>query len=296
MQNPTSHTCAIIVTFNPILENVKKLCLQLLKQNCDVIIVDNSAYEIDLKEVPSVQYVWLKENKGIAYAQNVGIRTAKDQSYKYLIFFDQDSHIPNDFIFTLLEPMLSKGYKICAPVFYDEQRGFEYAITNIHKTGAREKLYSAGKEHHYQSSVVISSGTIVDVEIFNKVGLMDEGLFIDYVDTEWCLRCFSQNILINIIPTAKMLHSIGDKSFSLFGFTVPVHSASRRYYRVRNSFHLLRYTHVPKKMAIREIAFSFAHSIILSLTQPHKLKYLKSLLWGMIDGIMNVKGDNKHRI
>lgn len=54
--------------------------------------------------------------------------------------------------------------------------------------------------------------------VFERVGVLDERLFIDYVDTEWCLRCAAQGITVRIIPAASMTHSIGDKSPSLAGF------------------------------------------------------------------------------
>jgi len=88
-----------------------------------------------------------------------------------------------------------------------------------------------------------------------------------------------------------MIHSIGDNSLNFFGFCVPVHSAVRRYYRVRTSFHLLRFKHVPNWLASREISFCFIHSLILIFTQKNKKEYLFSFFAGIRDGILNVRGE-----
>ncbi|QLK60819.1 rhamnosyltransferase [Enterobacteriaceae bacterium Kacie_13] len=291
MNKKINDICAIIVTYNPNINPVLNLATELAGQMCDVIVVDNSPVMSKILNSQLFNYIWLGGNRGIATAQNVGINFCIESGYKTIIFFDQDSNINEQFIATLFKPMQENDFKICAPTFYDEKKGFEYAITNVRKSGARVKIFSEGKTEPFTSSIVISSGTIVRTDVFEQVGLMDDGLFIDYVDTEWCLRCFSENILVHIIPQAKMIHSIGDKSFNIFGFCVPVHSPARRYYRVRNAFHLFRYKHVPKLLAIREISFCFIHSFILIFKQKNKKEYLYSFLAGIRDGVLNVRGE-----
>lgn len=291
MSEKINDICAIIVTYNPTICPVLNLAKQLSDQMCDVIVVDNSFVMNEILNSQLLNYIWLGGNKGIATAQNVGIKFCIESGYKTIIFFDQDSNINEQFISTLFKPMLENNFEICAPTFYDEKKGFEYAITDVRRNGTRVKILSEGKTQPFTSSIVISSGTIVRTDIFKQVGLMDDGLFIDYVDTEWCLRCFSKNILIHIIPQAKMIHSIGDNSLNFFGFCVPVHSAVRRYYRVRNSFHLLRFKHVPNLLAIREISFCFIHSLILIFTQKNKKEYLFSFFAGIRDGILDVRGE-----
>lgn len=281
---------AIIVTYNCDSDRVIKLISQLQRQNANAIVIDNSDIKNNELEVHADWYCWLGGNKGIAAAQNIGITYGLNTGYQYFIFFDQDSAISDSFLITLYSHAKNEGYEVCAPVFFDEEKGFEYAITDIKKNGRRIKIRSAGTKESFTSSTVISSGTLVNKDVFEKVGLMDETLFIDYVDTEWCLRCFSKGILVHIIPQARMLHSIGDKSLQISKFTIPVHSAIRRYYRVRNSILLFRYSHVPKRLALREVCFCVIHSIILIMTQKNKPAYLKTFLKGIFDGLKGKTG------
>lgn len=292
MINISNEICAVIVTYNPVVNRVIDLVGQLKQQGCDAIIVDNSNYPSEILYECTTDYKCLHKNVGIAKAQNIGIEECLSRKYKYVIFFDQDSSINPTFIRTLLQPLCENSYNICAPIFFDEKKGFEYAIIDINKNGKRRKIFSEGKVEPFTTSTVISSGTVVRADIFDSVGLMDDDLFIDYVDTEWCLRCFSKGIIVHVIPSARMIHSIGDKSFNLFGFCVPVHSPLRRYYRVRNSLHLLRYNHVPKLLAIREIIFCIIHTYILLFKQKQKREYLTSFVTAFKDGLLNVKGEN----
>ncbi|MBF4438429.1 glycosyltransferase family 2 protein, partial [Vibrio anguillarum] len=86
-----------------------------------------------------------------------------------------------------------------------------------------------------EASCIISSGMAVRKNILDSVGVMDDSLFIDYVDTEWSLRARYLGNLILVDPQLVMGHEIGTDNLKLFKWRVPVHSASRRYYRIRNS-------------------------------------------------------------
>lgn len=108
-KNENNDTCAIIVTYNPIVSRVKKLINSLEEQNCDYFVIDNSPNKID--DLTTERYKWLGGNKGIAQAQNEGIQWALEAKYPYIIFFDQDSDIQKEFVPTLLSAMKKKILK-----------------------------------------------------------------------------------------------------------------------------------------------------------------------------------------
>ncbi|EJG1990349.1 TPA: rhamnosyltransferase [Vibrio parahaemolyticus] len=275
---------SVIVTFNPVYSKVSNLVNMLHQSGVTPIVVDNRSndeFELDCTLIK------LSLNRGIAFAQNIGIKEARSKGAKSIIFFDQDSILPDlDFINKLSLPISNRDTLISAPIFIDEARGFTYPIVDIDRKGNRTKIYPTTHDSPFVVSNVISSGTLVNIEVFDTVGLMSDELFIDYVDTEWCLRCAKHDYQILVIPSAVMYHSIGDSSFSLLGFNIPKHSPLRRYYRVRNSFFLLRQRHVPKLMAIREVAFSIVHQLLLvSAGKGERRKYLKFLFFGVFDGI-----------
>ncbi|MBM7072105.1 glycosyltransferase family 2 protein [Shewanella sp. 202IG2-18] len=256
----------------------------LVRNHVVPVIVDNAS---SLPVIAPCEIIHLDSNYGIAKAQNVGIEYVLEKNAEVVIFFDQDSSINDDeFIAQLYEPITNNITKISAPVFIDNERGFTYPIVEITKNGGRIKHYPTETTAAFRVNNVISSGTMVEANVLKQVGNMAEPLFIDYVDTEWCLRAYSKGFDVLIVPTARMIHSIGDKTLKIGRYYVPKHSSFRRYYRIRNAFYLLRLSYIPKRMAIREITFSIIHQWILILfSKEERLDYLKSLCRGLKDGV-----------
>ncbi|OTG56122.1 rhamnosyltransferase [Acinetobacter sp. ANC 4204] len=284
---------AVIITFNPNVDNVSKLAQSLLLQNVNVVVVDNnSKNKSDLNSLMSTHSIMLSDNVGIAKAQNVGIDYAEENNAEYVVFFDQDSSIPDNYIDDLIsdyKQLEIQGLKIGAigPRFIDERFGFYYKTVNITKHGFREKMDVSSIDYPKHSALLISSGSLVSVETLKSIGLMRENYFIDYVDTEWCIRAEANGYKNYVSSKASMMHTIGDDVLQFKYFNVPVHSPFRRYYRVRNAYYMYREPHVPKLLAIREIIFNLVHQLILILFISKKKEYIASYLRGVKDGILH---------
>ena len=280
---------AVIVTYYPDLDRLKELVMTFKVEGIDTIIIDNTPIAPDFTDIYG-EFICNEKNIGIAAAQNIGIIHGKKIKTNWIWFFDQDSSVSQQFIIKFIKDMQSNNNElIFAPCFLVEKKKFEYSIVDINKSGKRKKIIPSQIDGDFYTSVAISSGTLSHISVFDKVGVMDENLFIDYVDTEWCLRCFQAGLKIRIIVNAHMYHSIGDNTIEIWRFKIPIHSPQRRYYRIRNSIKLLKYRHVPKRLAYREILFSFIHQLILIIINPKRLEYSYYFIRGLIDG---VKGKN----
>jgi len=287
--------CAVIVSFNPEPTNLQRLTDQLLACGVSVCLVDNnSGNKEQISSIyptsAAVKVFFLEENTGIAHAQNVGTQFALDHDYAYVVFFDQDSTIDSAFIQQQVrefEHIRSVQPRLAAlgPAFVDKKHGFHYKIVNINRHGRRTKIDTQHLEQPFAASLIISSGSLVAADALRDIGPMDERFFIDYVDTEWCLRAHAKGYVIFVNPQVKMQHAIGDNSLKLFRWRVPVHSAFRRYYRIRNAFFLLKMPHVPTLLAVREITFNLVHQMVLILFGQNKLAYVRSLWRGLKDGL-----------
>lgn len=286
----------IIITFNPS-NNVINLINALKAQNVTPVIVDNGSKNFDfslIEQDPDCYLLKLTDNLGIATAQNKGIEKVLELGAKYILFFDQDSTIPENFVENMMDDyqlISDQNIKIGAlgPRFIDERYGFYYKTISITKHGLRTKHDVSDIQQPVNSTLLISSGSLVSVDTLQKVGLMRDDYFIDYVDTEWCLRAESLGFKNYISAEAIMKHTIGDNVINLKVINVPVHSAFRRYYRVRNAFLMLREPHIPTLLVVREIVFSFIHQIILIFTQKSKWDYVKSYFRGLSDGIRSFR-------
>lgn len=281
---------AVIITFNPNVDNVFKLVESLLLQSVNVVVVDNNSNnKSDLNSLMLAHTIMLDDNLGIAKAQNIGIDYAEKNNAEYIVFFDQDSSIPDNYINNLMfdyKQLKIQGLKIGAigPRFIDDRHDFYYKTISLSKSGFRKKMDVSNITQPIHSSLLISSGSLISVETLKNVGLMRENYFIDYVDTEWCIRAESQGYKNYMSSKAVMRHTIGDKILQFGFFNVPVHSPFRRYYRVRNAMYMLHEPHVPFLLFIREMIFNFVHQMILVCSEKEKKAYLKSYLNGIRDG------------
>ncbi|MGL9750644.1 MAG: hypothetical protein ACR5LC_03620 [Symbiopectobacterium sp.] len=134
-----------------------------------------------------------------------------------------------------------------------------------------------------EATFIIASGCLIRMEILDRVGIMKEELFIDYIDIKWFLRAKSLGYEIFISPYAKMAHSIGDRRTSIMGRSVSVHNPIRRYYLTRNSFYLMRLSYVPLGYKLREAIFNVLRIAVSIATSKECYQYIKYGVLGIRD-------------
>ena len=293
----TTNVGVVVISFNPEIENLKNLVNQLLiYKNILVYVVDNaSSFNVDVGiQDERLKLIKLKENTGIAKAQNVGIDYAEKNNAEYIVFFDQDSTIPDNFINDLMfdyKQLEIQGLKIGAigPRFMDERFSFFYPSIN-YNNGKRERIDTENINKPTKSTLLISSGSLVSTSTLLSVGLMRENYFIDYVDTEWCFRAESKGYNNYISSRAVMKHAVGDNMIENRYFKTPIHSPFRRYYITRNAFYMLKEPHIPKGVAIRQIFVNFIQQIIIIINEKNKKGYIMSFYSGVKDGLKYLVG------
>lgn len=265
----------ILVTWNRLVNLNKHLLF---------IFVDNSDYMADSLVGDNCFYIPLHENMGIAYAQNAGIREAASRGVRYVVFFDQDSEVPEGYFKAIAEEY--ERIKECHP---------NLALlgpTIINKT--RGKTYKSEKGHPHDgytiTSALISSGTIAETRTFQEVGMMDESLFIDDVDFEWCWRAESKGYVCARTFQVRLRHKVGQADKRFLGFPIIVSSPTRYYYQCRNHIILLRRRYVPLSWKLKSSVRKLAELIVVPIYSKDGLKTLKEMLRGVYAGLANHKG------
>ncbi len=283
---------SVIVCYWPDEPQLIQLCESLLADGAKVILVDNTEtpYLADQQQLAGCQLITLGLNKGIACAQNAGVAMATAADADVIVFFDQDSKIKQGFLQALVSPLNIGEPDIVSPLYFDDISNVELPSLRVNRYGVSSTVHRSDSSIPYLVDVVISSGTAATKEVFEVAGYLDEGLFIDYVDTEWCLRCRSLNIPIRVVPSAVMHQRIGGKAVSFGVTTLFVHSPIRCYYQLRNCFHLFRRRHIPILFALREMGSIFFSRALLLLIVDDKLVYAKAYLCALRDGIKGVVG------
>ncbi|MCH5596835.1 glycosyltransferase family protein [Niabella ginsengisoli] len=164
----------VVILYNPasdVIQNIRSYAKKLSK----LYIFDNSdaVVPLDLKELGSnIVYTADGINKGIAERLNQAAAQAMAEEGDWLLTMDQDSFFDEQALDIYFSCITSSKEKEQVAMF-----GLEYE----QKTGA---LNCESEE----TSFLITSGSLVNLELFKKIGGFDERLFIDEVDSEYCLR------------------------------------------------------------------------------------------------------------
>lgn len=283
---------SVIVCYQPDVPQLAKLCENLLCDGSRIILVDNTdtPYLSNQQQPAGCQLITLGKNTGIAHAQNVGIATAMADGADVIVFIDQDSMIEPGFLGTLVSELKVGTPDVVSPLHLDASSHAELPSVRVNRYGLPKAVHRGDSLAPYPVDIVISSGTAATREVFLLAGMLDEDFFIDFVDTEWCLRCRSKQIPIRTVPSAVMLQRIGSKSVNLGIATVLIHSPARCYYQLRNCFHLFHKQHIPTLFALREMFSVFFNRALLLLIARDKFAYTKAYLCALRDGMRGVTG------
>lgn len=147
-----------------------------------------------------------------------------------------------------------------------------------------------------EADFVISSGSLMPVSVLDDIGPMDENLFIDHVDTEWCLRAQSKGYRLFGVPGARMVHTLGDSRKRIWFLrrrNVPHHSPFRYYYILRNSILLQRRKYIPLKWRFAELLRSVRVVIFYGLFPANRLQCLQYMFKGIWHGLKGISGPYK---
>jgi rhamnosyltransferase len=294
---------AVVVTYNPEYSELFSQILFLNPQVEKIWLIDNSSkipFDKKLNALGlggKVQLHSLAFNLGLGAAQNIGIKLAREKGATHVLILDQDSQPMVDMVKKLLnaiDELLSTGLSIAAvaPVYEDRIKGASSGFVRLGWFDYK-KVYVSSKDDPLEVDFLISSGSLIPVEAFDVVGLIDEDLFIDHVDTEWCMRALSKGLKLFGVPSARMIHSLGNKR-KRFWFlrwrNVPYHSPFRYYYMLRNGVLLQKRPYIPWKWRIGEFMRHWQMLLFFGFWGEGSFKRLAMMLRGLRDGIKGVQG------
>lgn len=243
MTNHRTDIALLIVLYNP--NSEEKNRIQRIARDFQGVLVDNSSVpSYTSNAVGKMRYIPLGYNAGIAKAQNEGIKFLMyNDNIRFIVFFDQDSVIPEAYPFKIasefqrIDAMKSGALFCLGPKVCDKNDGEEYHSV-IHRDCPVEKGFQ-------QKSEIISSGSCVSVDKIKAVGLLDERLFIDFVDTEWCFRSYAKGFICGITNSVELNHKVGKKKLHLGKHIIIVSAPVRYFYQYRNLIFLSVRRYVP---------------------------------------------------
>lgn len=291
---------AVIVCYHPDWQAVESLARRVLASpGVDVLMVDNSdgapavgAAKHAVGNLPITTIV-PGANVGLGAAHNLGIREARRRGCAMVLLLDQDSQIDADAIGALRSAYLAlraKGVQVAAvgPTFVDPRDGYVYPFVSMR--GLRSVALRPGKGDVAECDLLISSGSLIALEAVDAVGELDESLFIDYVDIEWCLRARSAGWKVFGVGGARMTHAIGESTLTVLGYRLPLHPPPRQYFLVRNAVLLLARAGVPWPWRIRLAYRVCGQLAVFPFLCPPRAKRARWMLRGLVDGLCSRGG------
>lgn len=292
---------AVIVTYHPLINELHDLISSVHSSLKSIVIVDNNSNNIDEIErtasaFDTVKVLKLSSNAGIGRAQNEGIQfLLNDSDIEAVILFDHDSHPEPDMINNLVQQykrLTSQGCKVGAvgPAFIDPRTRNRYPIPFF--SGLRLlKIYPPqGSTEPVLCSFLIASGCLMPRKVLEEVGLMNAGLFIDYIDIDWSFRAIAAGYSLFTCPDALMMHQVGDSRLKVFGREISIHSPLRRYYLARNSVLMMRMKHIGWQYKLRESFYTVSRVFVFLLFVEKRATYLKYICKGWYDGLLGRTG------
>jgi rhamnosyltransferase len=286
--------CAVIVSYCPDLSRLQALVESVAQQADLVVIVDNGSssdalsFLRHLVESAGIKLIEFGENRGIAAAHNAGIHYAMENAFIYVLLLDHDSRLLPDCVPQLLQAsrrLAASGVKVAAvgPQYNDETSAQRAPFLRFYRWSFR-KIYAQSVSEVIETSVLISSGSLISCETLQAIGLMDETLFIDGVDWEWCFRAAALGYRLFGVGAAIMQHSLGDSGIRVLGRILPLHSPLRHYYVYRNTVLMCRMVQIPFSWKLHFSLRLIVRFFIYLLLAPRRRERCRLIWQGLHDG------------
>lgn len=266
---------AVVILYHPpkdAISNIKTYYDYIEK----IFVFDNSEVKSlikdDLSELPNVEFYQDLENEGIAKRLNEGCNLAIKEHFDWILTMDQDSSFSDDAVIT---------YFNCFKQVKEKEK--------IAMFGPKYERYNNTSRNCIAKKVdkLITSGSLLNLSLFNEIGKFDEALFIDSVDYDYCFRAIIAGYSIIQFQNIYLLHSVGRivcksslKTFFIIKKKKEIHSPLRLYYMYRNLLYLnKKYKDEEKRFSkqIRDYVMSkIKVNILYARNTWTILKYIKA--------------------
>lgn len=300
---------AIVVSFNPELDVLRREFELVAPQVDKIWLLDNASSNALAPWIKGLglggklELIQLAANLGLGAAQNMGVQRARNAGATHVLILDQDSEPMPDMVQRLLQAcddLQSSGVPVAAvaPVYADSATGPASGFVRLGWLDFKKQVALPGQSV-VEADFVISSGSLIPVSVLDDIGPMDESLFIDHVDTEWCLRAQSKGYRLFGVPAARMVHTLGDKRTRIWFLrwrNVAYHAPFRYYYIFRNSFLLQKREYMPVKWRVAELLRCFKVMFFYGLFSKERMKCLHMMGNGIVDGFRGVTGPANHKL
>jgi rhamnosyltransferase len=246
-------------------------------------VVDNSDKKFDTALINqlcllSAKIVFLpqKSNLGYAAGQNIGAEMATVAGYKWLLQMDQDSYLTGDTFISLWQSEILDTNDV--------------GLISASYTESYDRWQKKYNDNFNEIHFAISSGNIINLNIWKEVNGFEEKLFIDEIDHDYCLKLRRHHYKVLITKKILLQHTIGYVHKEVDDLSkekeISLHIPLRYYYMARNVLYVCKkYMFNDFKFVIRRFFYLIKMFCKIILIYPNKRAYLRYFFAGVKDFI-----------
>lgn len=283
----------VIVTYNPNLDELNKKVDKYTTNSNAVVVIVNNGNKLNISEHSNLIIKNLGKNMGIAYAQNIGIDYLQEKGIDLAFLLDQDTKLEKKYFEKMLKKWQSLKIKdsklaVLSPVAFDRKAKKLLSTKHLVNDNLEIEFLKSGDKYN---TLPISSGILVDTNIFEKVGGNCSEYFIDWVDFQFDLDIIDAGYHVYTTADIKINHQIGNASTRklLWKKIHPSnHSAFRNYYFFRNGILFMNKNRLHKFVKKFVINALLKRSICI-FYEENKIDKLKAMINGIKDARKIIK-------
>ena len=298
---PMKAVAAVVVTFFPdeaVLERLEAVASEFA---C-LVVVDNGSPMVTCVRlsqwIEARGGVWISNgrNSGLGVALNQGVKQALNLDFDWAVTFDQDSRPEPGFAAALWTTHLAMPRAaVIGPRIQEEASEIgKYRWLRRHPRwpGCFERAPCRGKDLG-NVTMLVTSGSMIELATWQALGGFDEGLFIDYIDTDYCLRVIRAGRQVAVAAGAFLQHRLGARESALLlgrDFRPTHHAAFRHYYIARNRLALWRrHALAVPHWAAFDLSYSLYNLFRVLVFEEQRWQKFRSMLRGTWDGLRGRK-------
>ena len=273
---------ATVIWYNPTNENIDNIKTY-LNHFEKLFIIDNSKSSnrglAETLESIKVEYTYNKgKNLGISSALNLACEKAKKEGFSWILTMDQDSSFDSEDVKEYLK-------------IFDQIQNNNIGIISPNHILKNDIVKLEDNKMFIDTDHVMTSGNLLNLFVWEKVGKFDENLFIDEVDSEMCYRMIEKGYQIKQLNKIKMYHELGNlekRNFFFRKISVLNHNYIRKYYIMRNKFYMFKNY---KRYRLRYGYYILSDFFKVVVYEKDKIRKLKFMFKGIKDFFQNKMGE-----
>lgn len=304
--NPTSMidgrpVGAAVVTYFPDEAFVAR-CAAVAREFAPVIVVDNSAEPAVQAHLRATcanlgwELIPNDTNLGLAGALNQAFQAHTRRGIEWAVAFDQDSTPEEGFGAALTSAATRVPRAAVVGANWTDDGRPQQPSLHLRRHPHLPLLYrrTAATADLEDVTCVIASGSLFNLEVWSQISGFDEGLFLDLVDADYCLRAARSGRPVRVAAGARLRHRRGAKQPVAFAgrtFFPAFMPPLRLRYLFRNRLRLLsRHAGYAPHLLSFECAYAAKVIAEIIFLEDRKAKKLAACARGVRDGLIGRTG------